>query len=764
MKFSQVGEAYTSVDSMKNPKKIHHALNNGSDRAKRDWPGYHSMVRIRPAQESKAMPKLSLAVPSKVNPPATAKRPSCRTLHGARLKDDYAWLKADNWLEVLRNPKRLEASILAVLKGENAYARAVLAPSKSLRARLFKEMKGRILENDSEVPLPDGPWLYYSRFEEGGEHPLFCRVGRNGGDEEVLLNGDTEARGKNFFEIGQAKHSPDHKSLAWSADCSGSELHTIVVRDLIAGRKDLEPEDHDLIQETDGSLVWMLDSSAFYYVRCDAQLRPAEVFRHRIGCDPTTDERVFATQNPGLFLQLRRCQSGRFAVIKTDDHDSSEVHLLDLSDIGAKPSVVEPRSPGLRYDVEHHGDRLFIRTNADKAEDFKIVSAPLSDPKQSSWTDEVPHRLGHMIASFAVFPAHLVRIERVAGLPRIIVRSTETGDEYSIAFEEEAYSLGLEERLEYDTGILRFMYSSMATPWETYDFNLTTRERKLCKRQVIPSGHDPSRYETRRLFATAEDGEQVPISLLFRKGLRLDQTAPLLLYGYGAYGTHVPASFSANRLSLVDRGYVYALAHVRGGADKGWHWYTDGKLNKKRNSFLDFVCAAKHLVDTGFTTVGRIVASGCSAGGMLVAAAVNLAPELFAGVIADVPFVDVLNTMLDPSLPLTPPEWLEWGNPITDITAFREIQSYSPYDNIEAKPYPPILALGGLTDPRVTYWEPLKWITKLREFTTSQHPVLLVTNMSAGHGGVSGRFDHLRELALQYAFALACINRKTRGN
>jgi oligopeptidase B len=636
----------------------------------------------------------------------------------------------------------------------------MLAPAEKLRAALYKEMRGRIKEDDSEVPRPDGPWLYYASHKAGGQHPLFCRVKRSGGAAEVLLDGNARGRGKSFFDIGAACHSPDHTKLGWSADETGSELYAIRIRDLVSGQAGAgyaAPDSQEVVANTDGSLVWIADSSGFYYVRTDENHRPAEVYRHRIGSDPSADVCVFEEHDPGLFIHIRRSQSARFAIISVDDHDSSEIHLLDLSDANATSRLVEPRAPGLHYDVEHRGDRLFVRNNADGAEDFKIMSAPLASPGKSFWTDEVPHRRGCMIINIAVYPDYLVRIERDAGLPRIVIRHFASGEEHVIAFAEEAYSLGLEERLEYETDTLRFAYSSMTTPWETYDYNLASRERVLRKRQIIPSGHDPSRYVTRRLFATAEDGEQIPISLLYRAGLRLDQSAPVLLYGYGAYGTHVPASFSATRLSLVDRGFVYAIAHVRGGTDKGWHWYTDGKLSRKRNSFTDFISAARYLIAAGFTRAGRIVAEGGSAGGMLMGAAVNLAPEFFAGIIADVPFVDVLNTMLDASLPLTPPEWLEWGNPIADPAAFAIMRSYSPYDNVEAKPYPAILALGGLTDPRVTYWEPLKWVAKLRAMTTGDRPILIKTNMGAGHGGAPGRLDHLKEVALQYAFAFTCV-------
>ncbi len=510
------------------------------------------------------------------------------------------------------------------------------------------------------------------------------------------------------------------------------------------------------IAETDGSFVWMADSLGFYYVRVDENHRPAAIFRHRIGEAPAKDVLIFEERDPGAFIHIRRSQSGAFAIISVSDHDSSECRLVDLRDPDAKPRLVEPRAPGLRYWVEDRGDRLYLRTNADGAEDFKIASAPLATPGKAFWVDEIPHVPGRMIVTAALFPDHLVRLEREAGLPRIVIRDFADGQEHAIAFAEEAYALGMEDLLDYSIPTLRFSYSSLTTPEETYDYDLAARERVLRKRQSIPSGHDPSRYVTRRLFAIAGDGESVPVSILHRADLRLDGSAPVLLYGYGAYGSQTPASFEAERLSLVDRGFVYAIAHVRGGSDKGWRWYLDGKLAKKPNTFGDFIAAARRLIAEGYTREGRIIAEGGSAGGMLIGAVVNIAPELFAGAIADVPFVDVLNTMLDAELPLTPPEWLEWGNPIADPAAFATIRSYSPYDNVAPKRYPPILALGGLTDPRVTYWEPLKWAARLRATMTGGGPILLATNMGAGHGGASGRFDHLDEIALQYAFALAC--------
>jgi oligopeptidase B len=689
--------------------------------------------------------------PDQPPPHAVEKRPEKKTVHGVDLTDDYAWLKAENWREVLRDPAALPAEIRAIIDAENDFARLTLAPLEDLRETLVREMRGRIKEDDSEVPLEDGAWLYYSRHDEGGQHGIYCRTPRQGGPEKILLNGDERSEGLSFFEIGAVRHSPDHRVLAWSADDKGSEYYSIHIRDL-----DANMDRPDTIVDTDGGFVWMADSSGFYFVRMDENHRPDAVFRHRLGTDPAADVLVFEERDPGCFIDIKRSQSGGYAIISVSDHDSSECHLLDLHDPDASARPIEPRSPGLRYDVEERGGRLYIRTNADGAEDFKIASAPVATPGRSFWVDEVPHRPGRMIVTASLYPDYLARLEREAGLPRIVIRSFSSGEEHSIAFPEEAYHLGLHQRLQYESKSLRFSYSSMTTPRETYDYDLSTRERILRKRQDIPSGHDPSDYVTRRLYATAADGESVPVSILHRADLKLTSETPLLLYGYGAYGSPIPASFGANRLSLVDRGFVYAIAHTRGGTDKGWRWYTGGKLEHKPNTFADFIAAAKHLISAGYTGPGRIVAEGGSAGGMLMGAVANMAPELFAGIIADVPFVDVLNTMLDAELPLTPPEWLEWGNPIADQRAFAAIRSYSPYDNVAARPYPPILALGGLTDPRVTYWEPLKWVARLRAATTGDGPILLKTNMGAGHGGAPGRFEHLEEVALQFAFALAC--------
>lgn len=674
-------------------------------------------------------------------------------MHGVKLVDEYAWLRADNWREVMRRPRALDKDIRAYLTAENDRTKAWFAPLRSLRTRLFREMRGRIKENDASVPLADGPWAYNMRYREGGEHPLLCRRPRGDKDdarETILIDGDALAAGKRYFQLGPSTHSRDHRRLAWSADERGSELRTIRIRDIASGR-DLD----DAVPDTTGEAVWTADGSAFYYVRLDDEHRPLRVYRHRLGTPATDDQLVYAESDTGFFVGIDRTQSGRFLTINVHDHRTSEVHLIDLEDAAGKPRLVAQREIEVEYSVQHHEDRLVILTNADGAEDFKIVEALLANPARTQWRDLVPHRAGRYLLDHTVFRDFLVRAEREDGLPRIIVRDLGNGTEHAIAFDEEAYALGMSSGFEFATSTLRFTYASMTTPTEIYDYDMRARTRILRKRQEVPSGHDPALYVTRRLFATAPDGARVPISLLMRRDTPLDGTAPLYLYGYGAYGIAIGAGFRTAPLSLVDRGTIYAIAHVRGGSEKGRRWYKDGKLDKKTNTFTDFIAAAEHLIASGTTAAGRIVAHGGSAGGMLMGAVANLRPDLFAGVVAEVPFVDVLNTMLDDTLPLTPPEWPEWGNPIVSLEDFRTIAAYSPYDQIAAQAYPAILAIGGLADPRVTYWEPAKWVARLRATAISPNPILLHTNMSAGHGGAAGRFQSLKETAMIYAFALA---------
>jgi oligopeptidase B len=681
--------------------------------------------------------------------PVAPRRPHSFTAHGSTVSDDYAWLKDKNWQEVLRDPSVLNADIRNYLEAENAYTDSLLGHTASLQRTLVAEMRGRIKEDDSSVPAPDGPFAYLRKFRDGGQHEMFGRTPRNGGNTEIILDGDQLAAGHDYFKFGGARHSPDHRLEAWSADINGSEYFSIRLRDWADGS-----DRDDLVEETDGTVVWAADSRAFFYVRLDDNHRPMQVWRHRLGTSQADDVLVYEEQDAGWFTHIHESASGRFCVIAGGDHETSEQRLIDLADLEAPPCLVAPRESGVQYSIADRGEELFILTNADGAIDFKIVTAPLASPQRPHWRDLIAHREGIYIIDIELYAGHLIRLERANALPAIVIRDLEHGEEHAIAFDETAYSLDTMGGYEFDTTNLRFSYSSMTTPSEVYDYDMASRTRSLRKRQEIPSGHDPADYVTTRIMAKSHDGAEVPVSILHRHDLIRDGTAPLLLYGYGSYGMAMPASFSANRLSLVDRGFVYAIAHVRGGSDKGWGWYLDGKRANKTNSFDDFAASARALIDAGYTGVKRIVGHGASAGGMLMGAVANRAGELFAGIVAEVPFVDVLNTMLDDSLPLTPPEWPEWGNPIASAQDFRTILSYSPYDNVAASNYPAILAMGGLTDPRVTYWEPAKWIARLRPTMTGGGPVLLRTNMGAGHGGASGRFNRLDEVAIAYAFAL----------
>ena len=693
-----------------------------------------------------------------INPPATEERPVRDIRHGITRIDEFAWLRADNWQEMFKDPSILDPAIRTHLEAENDYQATMMADTLDLKRQLFDEMKGRIKEDDSSVPLKDGPFAYGSSFRKGGEQPRFFRTPRDGGAEEIILDGDLEAAGKAYFRIGGGDHSADHRRLLWAFDDRGSEFYTLRVRELASGK------DHaDHIADTGGSGVWNASNDGFFFTRLDQNHRPSKIFFHALGSARSEDRLVYEESDPGFFMNVGGSRTNEWIFIAISDHETSEYRLLRADDPHAVPTLVAARESGIQYDLEEGGEVFFVLTNADGAKDFKIMTAPASDPARANWSEMVPHEPGRLILSVLGFKDFLVRLERKDGLPRIVIRDRKTGEEHLISFDEEAFSLGLSGAYEYDTDVMRFSYSSMTTPAQVFDYDMRSRERSLLKTQEVPSGHQADNYVTRRLMAPTHDGELVPISLIHHRETPLDGSAPALLYGYGSYGIAVPAAFNTNILSLVDRRFVYAIAHIRGGKDKGFSWYEDGKRERKHNTFLDFIAAARHLVAQRYTAHDRIVAQGGSAGGLLMGAVANMAPQSFGGIIAEVPFVDVLTTMLDDTLPLTPPEWPEWGNPIESEKDFRTILSYSPYDNVVAKDYPAILAMSGLTDPRVTYWEPAKWIARLRATMTSGGPVLLRTNMGAGHGGASGRFNRLDEVAIAYAFALWAVGLADRA-
>ena len=567
----------------------------------------------------------------------------------------------------------------------------------------------------------------------------------------MLIDVEAMAKPHAYFQVGHAEHSPDHRLYAWAEDDQGSEYYRIRVKDLATGEVFAGP-----VESSTGDFVFSPDSEWLFWTWRDENGRPAKIYRRpaRGGAD----ELVYEEPDAGFFIGVGRTASRRYILIGAGNQETSEAWVIPASEPTAEPRLVEPRREGVRYDVDHWNDRFVIRTNADDAIDFKLVEAPEADPSRANWQDMVPHRPGVFLLGVQPYRDWLVRLERVDVNNRIVVRARD-GAEHEIAFEEEAHALHLEGGYEYDTDVTRFVYTSPTTPRQWFDYDLKTRGRTLRKTQEIPSGHDPERYETKRLHAVAPDGASVPITVLKLKETPLDGSAPLMLYGYGSYGHALDAGFSIRHLSLVDRGWIWATAHVRGGSEKGWGWFLDGRKEKKTNTFTDFIASAEELVAKGYGATGRIVAYGGSAGGLLVGAVVNMRPDLWGGAIAAVPFVDAVNTMSDVSLPLTPPEWPEWGNPIEDPAAYDLIASYAPYEQVKAQAYPPVLATGGLSDPRVTYWEPSKWIARLRDRTTGEAPVLLKINLEAGHGGASGRFDFLKEIALDYAFAVWAVER-----
>ena len=682
-------------------------------------------------------------------PPVAPKHPHRIEQLGRVRVDDYAWMKDENWQQVLRDPKALRADVRDHLDAENAYTKAMLAGTEALQAEMFAEMKGRIKEDDSSVPAPDGPFDYYVRYNLGAQHPIHARKPRGGGDEQVLLDEEASAEGKAFFQVGAASHSPDHALYAWAVDEQGSEYYAIHVKELATG------ETLGLaVESAYGDFTFSPDSQWIFWIWRDENARPSKIFRR--SARGGEDVLVYEEADDGMFLGVGCASDDSHILIHVGNQETTEILLIPASDPTAVPVIAEPRMVGVKYSLDHWTDRWVIRTNADGAVDFKLATSDAAVPAKATWRDWIAHTPGRYITGFAAFSGHLVRAERVNALDRLVVTARD-GSEHEVAFDEEAYALNLEGGYEYDTTTTRFVYQSPTTPRQTYDYDLATRERTLRKTQEIPSGHDPARYIARRLYATATDGAEVPITVLMLKDTPLDGSAPLLVYGYGSYGMAMEPSFSIRNLSLVDRGWIWATAHIRGGSDKGWGWFLDGRKEKKPNTFTDFIACAEHLIAQGYGTKGKVAAYGGSAGGMLMGAVANLRPDLWGAIIAAVPFVDVLNTMSDTTLPLTPPEWPEWGNPLEDPAAYDLIESYSPYDQVAPKAYPAVLATGGLSDPRVTYWEPAKWVAKLRDNTTGPAPMLLKINMEAGHGGASGRFDFLKEIALDYAFAVWAI-------
>ena len=678
-------------------------------------------------------------------PPVAKRVPTTRERHGDVVVDEYSWLQ-----------RKDDPEVIAHLEAENAHTEEVLRHTKDLQEQLFEEIKARILETDLSVPTRKGPWWWYSRTEEGKQYPIACRKAVTDPDEhepaagvpeQVLLDENVEAGDSDYFAVGAFDTSPDHAILAWSADRNGSELYEMRFRDLATG-EDLA----DVIEGTYYGTAWGADSRTFFYTRPDAAMRPHQVWRHVLGTPASDDVLVAQEDDERFFLGIGTTKDERFLVMEMASKVTSEAWILEADDPAGEFRVVQPRVQELEYGIEHHGDRFFVVTNADGAENFKLMEAPDATPGRDHWTEVIAHRPDVKLSGIDVFADHLVLFERAGGVRQIRIRDLATGADHVIDQPEAVSTASGAANPEFHSKVLRYGYTSLVTPSSVFDYHMDTRERTLRKQQPVLGGYDPDDYATERLWATAEDGAQVPISIVHRR----DRAAPgpLLLYGYGSYESSTDPAFSSIRLSLLDRGFAFAIAHIRGGGEMGRRWYLDGKYLAKMNTFTDFVAAAQHLVDEGWTTPSQLAIRGGSAGGLLMGAVVNLRPDLFGAVVANVPFVDALNTILDPTLPLTVIEWEEWGNPVESKEFYDYMKSYAPYENVEAKDYPPILVTAGLNDPRVSYWEPAKWVAKLRATKTDTNPLLLKTEMGAGHGGPSGRYDAWREEALVYAFVL----------
>ena len=671
-------------------------------------------------------------------PPLAERRAHTITHHGVTLDDPYAWLRDPNYPEVT------DPGVLAYLSAENAYFEAAMAPHQPLIETLFKEMRGRIKEADQSVPAKDGDWLYWRSFDEGAQYRKWWRSPAAGGEAELMLDEPALAEGKEYFRLGGMDVSPDDRLLAFAVDDNGSERFTIRIKNLDTG--ELLP---DVIEGTLGGFLFAGDGQSLLYGLVNEHWRIDVAKLHRFGTPVVDDVELYREADEGFQVGLGLTQSRKWIAISTGDHVTSEVRLLPFDQPLADPIMVAPRQPGREYEVEEHDGTLFIRTN-DTHTNFRLVTAPMERPGE--WTERIAPSADFYLTDVTTFADFFIVEGREHGLDRIHLHDYAGGPGRQIDFPEASYSAGLDDNPEYAVTKLRLSYESMVTPGTVLDLDLSSGERTVLKVQAIPSGYDPSLYATERLEIAVRDGTRVPVSIVYKRGF--ERPGPLYLYGYGAYGLAIEPGFSTSRLSLLDRGMAFAIAHIRGGDDLGQQWYLDGKLEKRTNTFHDFIDVARGLVDEGWTRAGRIAIAGGSAGGELMGAVINEAPELWGAVAAHVPFVDVLNTMLDPTLPLTPGEWPEWGNPIEDRDAFELIRSYSPYDNVKAQAYPPLLITAGLNDPRVTYWEPAKWAAKLRATKTDGNILLLKTNMGAGHGGKSGRFESLRETAEEFAFIL----------
>jgi len=671
-------------------------------------------------------------------PPVAEKIKKELTIHGQTRVDEYFWLRERE------NPK-----VLDYLKAENDYEKAVMKHTEPFQDALYKEMVGRIKQTDLSVPYKDNGYFYYTRFEEGKDYPLYCRKKEKlEAAEEVMLNGPLMAEGKSFFSIGGYSVSPDNKLLAYGIDTVSRRKYTLYFKNLGTGQT--LPDE---IATTSGSAAWASDNkTVFYTIKDDTTLRPYKIMKHVLGTPVSADAEIYVEKDETYDIGVYLSRSKKYLIIVSDSTLSDESRSLEANNPNGEFKIIQPRQKDLKYSVEHFKDKFFILTN-DRAKNFKLVETLVAKPGKENWTEVIPHREDVLLEDFAVFNNFLVLDERKMGLTQLRIIAWADKSEHYLDFGEATYTACLSMNPEFDTDVVRYRYASLTTPNSTFNYNMKSKQKTLLKQEEVLGGFDPKNYHAERLYAVAKDGVQVPISLVYRVGFEKNGQGPCLLYGYGSYGVSTDPGFNSPRLSLLDRGFVFALAHIRGGQEMGRWWYEDGKLLKKKNTFTDFIACVEYLISQKFTRPEKLFAMGGSAGGLLMGAVVNMRPDLFKGMVASVPWVDVVTSMLDSSVPLTTSEYDEWGNPNTK-EYYDYMVSYSPYDNVGRKAYPAMLVTTGLHDSQVQYWEPAKWVAKLRAMKTDKNILLLVTNMEAGHGGASGRFRRLKETALQYAFML----------
>ena len=671
-------------------------------------------------------------------PPVAARIPHKSNHHGILRSDDYHWLR-----------EREDSEVISYLEAENEYAAKMMAHTEGLQEKVYNEMLGRIQQTDLNVPSRWGEYWYYSRTEEGKQYKIYCR--RKGSMEEqeeivIDLNQEREKRGSDYLSIGIFQVSPDHRLLAYSLDLNGSETYTIQVREIESG-EDLS----DSISGTGYSLEWMADSQSFFYSVEDQAKRPYKIFRHHLGGEE--DQEIFHEEDERFLLSLYKTGDEQYILINTHSKETGASYLLRSDDLDGIFQLIAPKRPRIEYMVEHRDGLLYILTN-ENAPNFRLMRTSVNELEREKWEELVPGKQDVLLNYMLMFAEYLVLHKRVGGLTGISIYHFDSGEWKDVEFDEEVYTVYTRENREFNTHLLRLSYTSLTTPESIYDYDMRNGDRKLLKQQVVLGGYDPSLYHTERIMAIAPDGVEIPISLVYRKDLfRKEGTNPCLLYGYGSYGYSMDPWFDSGQLSLLDRGFVFAIGHIRGGQEMGRRWYDEGKFLRKKNTFTDFIACGEKLIEDRYTSREKLAIEGGSAGGLLIGAVINMRPDLAHTAIANVPFVDVVNTMLDASLPLTIGEYEEWGDP-NDREYFDYMLSYSPYDNVEAKEYPHLLVIAGLNDPRVQYWEPAKWTAKLRATKTDQNVLLLKTNMGAGHGGASGRYEYLKEKAFEYAFLI----------